>query len=190
MNNYVNIIDLINGLSDTEKEKFNVIVNSIPVLTYNTILDYFKYNYSQFSSIHSKNSTDFSNHFKYFLTCKSYDIDRIYNALSSTYNVLDNYNRIETTNINTSATVQSDINAVSTSYETTENNADFNPVSKNETNGGKTSNSGTSSTETNIHGNIGVTTNQQMLESEILLRMKYNLCKLICDDFARGDFVI
>ena len=188
MNNYINIMDLINDLSDTEKENFNVIVNSIPVLTYNTILDYFKYNYSQFSSIHSKNSTDFSNHFKYFLTCN--DIDRIYNALSSTYNVLDNYNRIETTNINTSATVQSDINAVSTSYETTENSADFNPVSKNETNGGKTSNSGTSSTETNIHGNIGVTTNQQMLESEILLRMKYNLCKLICDDFARGDFVI
>ena len=189
MIDYVNIIDLINGLSDTEKENFNVIVNGITVLTCNTILDYFKYTYSQFSSVHSKNSTDFSNHFKNFLICKSFDIDRIYNALSSTYNVLDNYNRIETTNINTSATVQSDINAVSTSYETTENSAEFNPVSKNETNGGKTSNSGTSSTETNIHGNVGVTTNQQMLESEIQLRMKYNLCKLICDDFAREDFV-
>lgn len=34
-------------------------------------------------------------------------------------------------------------------------------------------------------GNIGVTTSQQMLESELVLRRKYNFCNYFCDVFSR-----
>lgn len=45
-------------------------------------------------------------------------------------------------------------------------------------------------TNTNhIHGNIGVTTNQQMLESEINLRIKYNLYDIISDLFEK-EFIV
>lgn len=40
-------------------------------------------------------------------------------------------------------------------------------------------------TSSRIHGNIGVTTSQQMLESEITLREKYNIFELITDLFIQ-----
>ena len=49
-------------------------------------------------------------------------------------------------------------------------------------------------TETNIHrltrsGNIGVTTSQQMLESELVLADKMNLFKIIEQDLASKLFL-
>lgn len=34
-----------------------------------------------------------------------------------------------------------------------------------------------------VHGNIGVTTNQQMIESEMNLRAKYNIIEIICAEY-------
>ena len=49
--------------------------------------------------------------------------------------------------------------------------------------GASSSNSTDSEHEGRIHGNIGVTTSQQMLESEMLLRQKWQLIKIITDMF-------
>lgn len=49
--------------------------------------------------------------------------------------------------------------------------------------GTSASNSGESKHDGRIHGNIGVTTSQQMLESELLLRQKWQLVKIITDMF-------
>ena len=51
------------------------------------------------------------------------------------------------------------------------------------TRGNSASNSGESEHDGRIHGNIGVTTSQQMLESELLLRQKWQLIKMITDLF-------
>lgn len=55
---------------------------------------------------------------------------------------------------------------------------------------GQHSDSGTDSYELHATGNIGVTTNQRMLESELMLRKKYNLYKIMantfCDDLCLG----
>lgn len=190
MMNYVNIMYLINNLTDTQKQSFNVVINGVTVIPYNNILDYFKYNYSQYSSVHSKNSTEFSEHFTFHLLYKAAENERIYNALSEVYNVLDNYNRTETTTNETTNSVLSETPATVTNYATTENSDVFNPTEKTESNGGKTSNSGTSTITSTVSGNIGVTTSQQMLQSEIDLRLRNNFCKMICDEFARGDFII
>ena len=58
MIDYVNIMYLINNLTDTQKQSFNVVINGVTVIPYSNILDYFKYNYSQYKSVHSKNSTN------------------------------------------------------------------------------------------------------------------------------------
>ena len=109
--------------------------------------------------------------------------------MNETYKVLDNYNRTETTKNETTGSVLSETPATVTNFATTENNAAFNPTEKTETNGGKTSNTGTTTTTSTISGNIGVTTSQQMLQSEIDLRLKNNFCKMICDGFAMEDFI-
>ena len=189
MIDYVNIMYLINNLTDIQKQSFNVVINGVTVLPYNNILDYFKYNYSQYRSVHSKNSTEFSEHFTYYLLYKSAENERIYNAVNERYKVLDNYNRTETTKNETTGSVLSETPATVTNFATTENNAAFNPTEKTETNGGKTSNTGTTTTTSTISGNIGVTTSQQMLQSEIDLRLKNNFCKMICDGFAMEDFI-
>ena len=51
------------------------------------------------------------------------------------------------------------------------------------TRGNTASNSGESEHDGRIHGNIGVTTSQQMLESEMVLRQKWQLIKIITDMF-------
>ena len=190
MIDYVNIMYLINNLTDTQKQSFNVVINGVTVIPYNNILDYFKYNYSQYKSVHSKNSTEFTDHFTYYLLYKSAENERIYNALNETYKVLDNYNRTETTTNETTGSVLSETPAIVTNYATTENNADFNPTEKTESNGGKTSNNGKSTIASTVSGNIGVTTSQQMLQSEIDLRLRNNFCKMLCDGFAMEDFII
>ena len=190
MIDYVNIMYLINNLTDTQKQNFNVVINGVTVIPYNNILDYFKYNYSQYKSVHSKNSTEFTEHFTYYLLYKSAENERIYNALSEVYNVLDNYNRTENTTNETTNSVLSETPATVTNYATTENSDVFSPTEKTESNGGKTSNSGKSTITSNVSGNIGVTTSQQMLQSEIDLRLRNNFCKMLCDGFAMGDFII
>jgi len=190
MIDYVNIMYLIDNLTDTQKQSFNVVINGVTAIPYNNILDYFKYNYSQYKSVHSKNATEFAGHFTYYLLYKSAENERIYNALSEVYNVLDNYNRTENTTNETTNSVLSETPATVTNYATTENSDVFNPTEKTESNGGKTSNSGTSTIASTVSGNIGVTTSQQMLQSEIDLRLRNNFCKMICEEFARGDFII
>ena len=190
MIDYVNIMYLINNLTDAQKQSFNVVINGVTVIPYNNILDYFKYNYSQYKSVHSKNATEFTEHFTYYLLYKASENERIYNALNEVYKVLDNYNRTETTTNETTGSVLSETPAIVTNFATTENNADFNPTEKTESNGGKTSNSGTSTISSTVSGNIGVTTSQQMLQSEIDLRLRNNFCKMLCDGFAMEDFII
>ena len=47
----------------------------------------------------------------------------------------------------------------------------------------------TETENTRIHGNIGVTTSQQMIESEISLRAKYDIYKIISREFER-EFLV
>lgn len=130
--------------------------------------------------------------------------DRWSNALSIEYNPLENYDRMEewsddeketsllkgtiTGNTTTTehGTNKNDVSAFNdANYQPNERNTIDNNSQDNST---STSDSSTDTTRKNIrtgrsHGNIGVTTSQQMLESELNIA-KFNIYENIVDIFA------
>lgn len=113
------------------------------------------------------------------------EMEKTWSALREDYNPIHNYDRFE--EYQDSETGQSQNAATSSDTTDTtsqdaymgDNATSFNPANQttnNSTNGGKSSvqASGTTTRDHSAHmyGNIGVTTSQQMLESEIDLRMK------------------
>lgn len=129
-------------------------------------------------------------HTKYYQNWK-----RIYTALvSSEYNPIENYSSNETETRNTFDTQTSNVNNKITNTTTSERNA-FNTTNlKTE---GKTTTSSEGLSTDNVstlntaqggtithvkHGNIGVMTNQSMIEAELSLRAKSQFINLIFDD--------
>lgn len=138
-------------------------------------------------------------------------------ALEIEYNPLENYNRKENWTDSRSGTVSNETRSGSTSTATNIDKPDntetvqqraynegltitdqrtINGTNQTVSTGNSSENSSGESTENssfthdgNVHGNIGVTTSQQMLESEIDLRSKYNIYNIIARDF-RNNFCL
>lgn len=133
-----------------------------------------------------------------FFKKKNDSYNRLYNALLEKYNPLHNYDRYEDRKEKTQRNKQ-DKNVLET--KTTEedtvsadNSNTYQP--RNKTVGDLKENDTRNvedledyTTENHLYGNIGVTTSQQMLESEIKLRMENNMYSLISLDFRR-EFMI
>lgn len=146
------------------------------------------------------------------------DFEKIYNAYSSDYNPIENYDRREdskrtltdsgsdkTTNtLGSTRTVHTEntLDTVTTDLISAADADTFQNQSQTEVAGTPESTStdtGSGSDqiqtdygkknddvyESRIHGNIGVTTSQQMLESEISLRTRYNIYELIAGLFEQ-----
>lgn len=99
-----------------------------------------------------------------FFTKWSYDFNAVVRVLHTEYAPLENYNRIE--NTTDSGSNIADVSAFDSD--------DYQKDSK-------TTNSNTRTST--IRGNIGVTTSQQMLESEIALRTKWNAYEIVANKF-------
>lgn len=121
-----------------------------------------------------------------FCAAMSYKWGKLYDTLSLEYNPIENYDRIEEYTDNGTANTQ----ATRTDNLTNSNaSAPFNEeslkVRETDTQTGTVGNTGSNTTQLRhqgrIHGNIGVTTSQQMLESERDVAM-FNLYKIIADD--------
>ena len=123
-------------------------------------------------------------------------------ALQSQYNALHNYDRTEThtdkwSNDSTKNMVQSSGGSDTTTTKTAAFNGDsLATAGENKTAYGGTANttntdkdSGTRDYTIKAYGNIGVTTSQQMLESEMQLRGKYDIYSIIVSEF-RDKFCI
>lgn len=130
---------------------------------------------------------------------------RYYNACIAEYDPIENYNRNESTTISKSYSI-GNTRTLNTSRGTTgtytteesvsaENVTTYSPDTKTtETPNTAVADTGTiadqganvgSDTITgNIHGNIGVTTSQQMLESELALVPKLDIIRIISDSWA------
>lgn len=124
------------------------------------------------------------------------DWRRLESALSVEYNPIENYDRTEThSDVYTRNLAESGTNVSNETHDETGKKAAFNDTELVDTDGtsGNSSADGTSTSEytggdnreINIraHGNIGVTTNQQMIEAEVAMRHKHNLYNIIIDDF-------
>lgn len=98
--------------------------------------------------------------------------NRFYSAITTEYNPLENYDRHEKTDddLTHGMTRENQISA--------DNSGTYQPSDK-MTDGGKDQRD----YESRIHGNIGVTTSQQMLQSELDLIPRLDLLAFIADDF-------
>ena len=98
--------------------------------------------------------------------------ERFYKAISTEYDPLENYNRIEkfTTEFSPTTAYEQHISA--------DNSSTYQPDRKS-TSSGKD----TTSVNGNVHGNIGVTTSQQMLASELDIVPRLDLIDFIADEW-------
>lgn len=133
-----------------------------------------------------------------FFDMKYNDYARIYEALMSDYNPIHNYDRYEDFN-------EKRLNKRKDSFNGHENNVSENTVSAYNSDSYQPSDKNSENIKTDdirqiedddsyttnnhLYGNIGVTTSQQMLESEINLRLEKNLYRLIAIDF-RKEFML
>lgn len=118
--------------------------------------------------------------------------DRWCNAMAIEYDPIENYNRYEDYSGDGSNSGANSSNGTDSSTETDTkaafNSSSYEPYEKSVVSGSSNM-SGTNSGEyeekhtSHIHGNIGVTTSQQMLQSEIELA-RFNIYKAIADLFA------
>lgn len=124
--------------------------------------------------------------------------EHMYNALTEEYNALHNYDRTETHDDTWSNTNYSSMNQSSGGQDVLTNrtaafNGDTLAVAGSDTTAyGGTANTTDNGTESGsrdytirAYGNIGVTTSQQMLESEISLRSKYDMYDIITSEFKK-----
>lgn len=185
-----------------EKENLvaEIMRNSGDLYPYHQVLEYLKSNIN------------------YWFSRRLFDFERMFNALRVEYSPIENYDRKEnvtrdyensgsdkaSTTIGSSTTTNNfgsndNENKVSAYNESDYTNREKDTQSYNSTviNTG----SGTDTTQTDyglkrkevedirVHGNIGVTTSQQMIESEMSLRAKYDIYKIISREFER-EFLV
>lgn len=115
---------------------------------------------------------------------------KLYDTLSMEYDPLSNYDRTEVTSRTTS-----DVSTGSGSGSTVSDVSPYNLSDDYEsdskvTNSNSTtaSNSGSDSYNSHVYGNIGVTTSQQMLESERKV-VRFDIYREIAADFTRTFFI-
>lgn len=104
--------------------------------------------------------------------------NKVYKLTTIEYQPIENYDRYEDIEDNGSTSGTSNSNSNSNSYEYPMESPLKKPVASSDGNG--TANSSATSQNTrkaHIHGNIGVTTSQQMLESEINLQKQLSMLK-------------
>ena len=154
----------------------------------------------------------------YWFARRHFDFGRIYEALRMEYSPIENYDRKEnisrdyensgidkasttlgSTTTSTNIGTNDNENKVSAYNESDYTNREKDIQSHNST--VTNTGSGTDTTQTEyglkrkevedirVHGNIGVTTSQQMIESELSLRAKYDIYKIIAKEFER-EFLV
>lgn len=171
--------------------------------------NYFLKKYGEWYTINNS-FMGFLSDFQYYNLNKVEDLKRMLAAYFSEYKPLDNYNGTETikesygkqkeTNVdgervdtNIIGNEQSTSTDSVTSFETT----DFSETGKNITTNASRTDSATKGSQTTTRendayentiittksGNLGVTTSQQMIESEVLMRLKMNVKEKYLDEF-------
>lgn len=173
-------LDLPEGL-DEDQIRFTILDNAGMMVPYHQVLPQLGF------AIHN------------WFTQNKDNFARILAAISAEYNPIENYDRTEDRTLNTANTSESSAtsigttssNSESTSQRAADNSETFRNTNKeigSATSGGtNTSGSNGKSNENvvehlRVHGNIGVTTNQQMVQAELDLR-RYNIYEDICNRF-------
>ena len=152
----------------------------------------------------------------FWFSRRLFDFDRMYQSLRMEYSPIENYDRIEdikreykdsgtdTDNTQGSGSNEKGVSAYNEDgYTNREKDTETHNSNNTQTYNSTVTNTGSGSDKTQtdygkqrtetentrIHGNIGVTTSQQMIESEMSLRAKYDIYKIISKEFER-EFLV
>lgn len=105
-------------------------------------------------------------------------------ALENGYDPLYNYDRYEESTDSRTTTGEASSSATDEATVSADNASDYQPDSKNLGSTDSTTTGTDNNTHTaHLYGNIGVTTSQQMLESELELRSNYGIYDMIAASF-------
>lgn len=129
------------------------------------------------------NTENFLYFWETFFLAKDYEIKRIYKSMTTEYNALENYNKIETSTTNTENSMSGENTTISLSSaentleKTTYNSDSLHTAEKTTTKPSDIKSSGMTESENIVEyenvtkGNIGITTSQQMLHAEYEIRL-------------------
>ena len=168
---------------DTEKE---TTISGLDI--FHTLM----HDYGNFHVYSAESLVDFMFDWNRFVRIHTHDFERMYTALTTIYNPIENYDKYSdiTNNGSTGANPQDPF--ITRTYQvaddTLNNSGDnvFIPQNKVSTEG-KTDTSNTMNEHT--HGNIGVTKSSDMVRDEISLRTQYNLIETICRLYAEMELI-
>lgn len=190
---------IIQNLTTNQKKMFDIKANNesgelVTVVSGINVIDNLNIQFGNFESIHAADLDSLKDVWEMFVNINSDEIFKMYNALKSKYNPIENYDRTEsTTNTSTNnveSGAKSDNLPTVTSYATTENNDSWNKTDKTESSGATiTSGSGSNTITSHIHGNIGTTKNTDMISDEITLRISSNITNIVCRMFIDWECI-
>lgn len=183
---HITVNTFFDGITDEQLENFNIKKNDTVIVSANTIKLTLKQMFGSFEIIHSDSTEMVIGYWNNFKTVYRQAFGRMYDALNTEYNAIENYNKVST--ITTNGTGNSTTQNELTSKETTEDSATFHDTAY------STGNNTTTATNTNTvtehtSGNIGTTTNMHMLSEEWQGRIEMNLAKVICELYAEMELI-
>lgn len=201
MYNRMNFLDLIELYDDTLFEGVNFPTGIASELLIDHLVD----ECAIYEPIYTEYAL-FNRKIKTFFRKNNANYEKMIDALNTEYKPLENYNKtLDRTEDR--ATAEKDERSVSENRTSSEdsksnisafNSSSYVPSSEDYTNGNlKTNSEDDRNALTNdefkigerAYGNIGVTTSQQMLESEIKLRKEINIFNIIGIDFIKEFFI-
>ena len=150
------------------------------------------HDYGNFNAYSAENLVDFMYNWNRFVRLHTHDFERMYTALTTIYNPIENYDKNSTITNNGSTGANPEKPFVTRTYQvaddTVNKNGDsaFIPQNKVATEG-KTDTSNIMTEHT--HGNIGVTKSSDMVRDEIALRTQYNMIETVCRMFAEMELI-
>lgn len=157
-----------------------------------TITDTLDHDYGSYLVYKCENHTDFIHEWNRYVNIHQHDFERMYTALYSEYNPIENYDKNSTITNNGSTGANPENPFVTRTYQvaddTVNNNGDSAYIPQNKVaTEGKTDTSNTMTEHT--HGNIGVTKSSDMVRDEVALRTQYNLVETICRMYAEMELI-
>lgn len=150
------------------------------------------HDYSKFHVYSAETLIDFMFDWNRFVRIHTHDFERMYTALMSDYNPIENYDKHSEITNNGSTGANADSPFTTRTYQVSDDTVNetgdgaFIPQTKVSTEG-KTDTSNTMNEHT--HGNIGVVQSTDMVRNEIALRTQYNLIESICRMYAEMELI-
>lgn len=178
-------------LNDITQNEINSLAITVPIpdsndnyiITGDAIISNLKRKYSYFHGVHFHNISGFIARWNAFKNDYANEIKRLVQTLHADYKPLENYDRTEKTS-NTSNKDGAQLTAET--LQTADDTSTYFGQSKTISSQDKPV---VNETESRVHGNIGVTTSQQMIISEVMLRRQHSVLNEIVDMFADTEIM-